>query len=95
MLSEDEVTQAIKECEKSVRSYTDCEKLATFYAIYDHLYGDGVGEVKEVIGEYGDSDFLRGIAGKSARDAWLLMDELMATLSLLTPRLYEGILNKL
>lgn len=99
MLSKEEVARAIAECEKTAENYQNCEKLATFYTIFDHLYSEKSEktetEVKEVIGEYGDTPFLQGIAGKDAREAWLLMDELMSTLSLLTPRLYNGILSRL
>lgn len=97
MLSEEEVTAAIEECEKKVKTYGDCEKLATFYTIRDHMtaHDARAGEVRETIGEYGDTDFLRGVAGKDAAEAWLLMDEVMTTLSLLAPRLYNGIIAKL
>lgn len=99
MLSESEVACAIAECEETVQNYQGCEKLATLYTIYDHLFGEreekNVTEVREVIGEYGDTPFLQGIAGKDSKEAWLLMDELMNTLSLLAPRIYNGILSRL
>ena len=39
--------------------------------------------------------FLETIAGKSAKDAWLLMDELIEALTVLNPRLINNFYEKL
>ena len=46
------------------------------------------------IGHIGESDFLRKIEGKDAEEMWLLMDELMETLRVVNPRLYNGVMRK-
>lgn len=99
MLTRKELVQAIEECEDSATSYRMCEKLATFYTIYDHLYsetGNVIEKIEEqVIGDYGDSDFLKAIQGMNADEVWLLMDELMNTLKVIQPRLYDGVMRQL
>jgi hypothetical protein len=51
---------------------------------------------KEVtINRYGDSEFLQAIAGQKAKDVWLVMEELMQTIQMLQPRLYQATLDRL
>ena len=59
MITERELEAAIDECERDAHDYTTCQRLATFYEIQDHLFGDTAraepAEEKEVVGVYGDS----------------------------------------
>ena len=48
-----------------------------------------------VIDDYGDSDFLRLIAGSDAERVFSILDELMESVKLLQPRLYEATLTEL
>ena len=41
------------------------------------------------------SEFLKAIQGKNAAHVWAVMDELMSTLKIINPRLYESALVKL
>ena len=97
MLSQRQLDNAIKEFEDAPTNYENCKKLATFYTIFDHLYGDT--ETKrspeKVIALYGDTEFLRMIANKDATFVWGVLDELMDTLKVVNPRLYEGVLRKM
>ena len=99
MLTKRELADAISELEESPRSYQDCAKLATFYAIYDHLYPETFsgysGSAEDVVGRYGDSEFLQAVAGRDAGFAWGLMDELMSAIKVLNPRLYDSVFRKL
>lgn len=99
MFSRRELLDAIDECEKGMNSYQNCQKLATLYSIYDHVYGEPVTPQKtvqeEVVDVYGDSDFLKAVAGKKAESVWPVIDELMATVNAIQPRLYEAVLRKL
>lgn len=92
-----ELEQAIKECEQGKDSYQNCEKLATFYTIQDHLYSEAKPrtEVQDVIGDYGDSEFLLAVQGKDAEKVWAVMDELAEVLKAINPSLYNGIIRKL
>ena len=42
-----------------------------------------------------ESEFARLIHGKSANDAWAVMDELMDTLEVVYPRLYNSVIGQL
>lgn len=99
MFSKDDLLDAITECEKDPRNYHDCEKLATFYTIFDHLFSHTDPIVKEtktaVVGDYGDSEFLQLIKGRDLRECWLLVDELLEALQVLNPNLYRNFINKL
>ena len=97
MLNRRELESAIRQCEQGNNSYQNCEKLATLYTIYDHLYTEPVEtRVSETtVGDYGVSDFLSMVRGKRAEDVWLVVDELMATIQVTNPRLYDGVIRKI
>lgn len=101
MFTKNQLLDAIDELETSPSNYQNCEKLATFYLLYDHLYGDkkplAVQETaKEVmISSHGGSDFLRTVEGQEASKVWMVMDELMDTIQALNPRLYNATLQEL
>lgn len=52
-------------------------------------------QAAEIVGDYGDSDFLRAMKGVNAQDAWLLVDELMESLKIVNRRLYDSVMRKL
>lgn len=98
MLTKRELTDAIRECENLPASYQNCQRLATFYTIYDHMFPPEVrSEIKaeKVIEDYGKSDFLTSVGGKNAEKVWTVMDELMLTLQAVNPKLYDGVLRKI
>lgn len=107
MVTRQELDEAIRECEAAPSSYDICRKLAIFYAVRDHLYGeDNVRTsaavepryeiiAEERIGDYGDSEFLQTVAGRYPADVWAVMDELMETLAVVNPRLYNGVMRRL
>lgn len=99
MFTKSQLLDAIDELELAAETYQNCEKLATFYSLYDHLYGDKkpvVEATREVIiGKYGESDFLRAVEGKDANTVWSIMDELMDSVLAFQPRLYNAVLQQL
>lgn len=101
MFSKTELLDAIEDLENSPATYQNAEKLATFYLLYDHLYiqkepMQRIESAREVkINRYGDSDFLKVITDKDAKDIWMIMDELMGTLELLQPKLYRATIDKI
>lgn len=101
MLTKLQLLDAIDDLEKSCATYQDCEKLATFYTIYNQLYGSiapvpSVESNKEIIiSDNGGSEFLRAVAGKDAGTVWQIMDEVMDTIKAFQPRLYDATLQKL
>ena len=99
MMTRHDLEAAIHECENLPLNYPNCEKLATFYTIYDHLYtarADLVEkQVQSVVGDHGDSEFLQAVKDKNSDEIWSLMDELMSALAVMNPRLYDGIMARL
>lgn len=101
MFSRNELLDAIDELEMSPATYQNAEKLATFYTLYDHLYVkkepmNRIESVREVtIDMYGDSDFLKAITDRKPEDVWPVIDELMSTLQILQPRLYQATLDRI
>lgn len=97
MLSQRELDSAIREFEDAPTNYENCAKLATFYTIFDHLYGEPKNErqPQEVIGMHGNSEFLSLISNRNSQEIWDILDELMDTLKVINPRLYEGVIQKI
>ena len=100
MLSENELLQAIRDCENQPSSYANCQKLAVFYALYNELYGQkdaAPHTVTETVicidGE--KSEFLAAIDGAKSSKIWQIIDELMNTLQVINPRLYDGVMRKI
>lgn len=108
MITERDLQDAIAECqgERHPNANT-CIKLAAYLTIYDHLYpakAELTEEVpktifntvdEDIVGDYGDNDFYRLIKGKKAADAWDVMNELMETLQVINPKLYDGVMRQL
>ena len=101
MFSKNEILDAIDDLEEAPATYQNAEKLATFYSLYDHLFVtkepmNRIESIREVIiGKYGDSEFMRTIEGKKAEVVWSVMDELLQTIQMLQPRLYNATIEKL
>lgn len=99
MITRQELEKAIESCESAPVSYQNCEKLATFYAIYDHLYTRRAPQVERVaetkISVSGNSEFFRLIDGLEAKRVWDIMDELMTSVQVLQPKLYDAVMQKI
>jgi len=98
MISEKDLDKAIEECEATATSYTNCEKLATFLTIKDHLYGSRERAAimdEDVVARHGDTEFLTAITGREAGAMWAIMNELMDALAVSNPRLYDATLRKI
>ena len=104
MFTQAELEDAVNELMHGKHSIQNCEKLAAVYTVLDHLYGEkpimdfgysNDNKIESEVGQYGNSEFLKAIAGKSSKDAWLLMDELIEALTVLNPRLISNFYEKL
>lgn len=100
MLSLKELDAAISELERKGASLSSCAKLADLYTVRDHLLDGPQMQAQysnwsrqEVLDAYGDSDFLMSIAGKPAAGVWCVMDELMETLMVVNPRVYDSVMR--
>lgn len=102
MITERDLQEAIAECE-GIRNpnASVCIKLAAFYTILDHIRSPEKSLIMETPSysyaiEYdGESEFAKLTRGKPTVDILELMDELMETLSVLNPRLYDSVIQKL
>lgn len=102
MLSKSELLNAIDELEDSAPTFANCQKMATFYTLLNSMYRSGNDSERkveivheEVIGDHGDSDFLRMIDGMDSHETWTTMDELMETIRVLQPKLYDSVMRRL
>lgn len=111
MLDEAEIRKEIARLEYEESSYPNYAKLANLYVIRDKMQGAENARDKfagyysgapapvsvepATVGEYGDSEFLLAVAGKSPEKAWAVVDELMDTLSLVNRKVYDSVLRKI
>lgn len=103
MITLEELDEAIRDCESSDRhTYDDCIRLAALYTIKKQLYPDTMPELRQSfrapadeVGNYGESEFLQVVSGKNAESVWSVIDELMNTLEITNPRLYDGVMRKI
>lgn len=108
MLNAAEIKAEIARLEYEESSYPNYAKLANLYIIRDQMQGGGEDEravryssapapepAQEMVGSYGDSDFLRTVAGMDPAKAWSVMDELMDTLRVVNARVYDSVMRKL
>ncbi len=52
-------------------------------------------EGPEVVGDYGESEFLQIARGRDAASAWQVVDELMDALKVVNRKVYESVIRKL
>ena len=111
MITEQDLLEAIAECqgERSPNANT-CIKLSAFYILLDHLYpkpteaesiepaltysrasADDVGYITAT----GDSEFMQIVSGMRQDKAFAVLDDLMNTVAVINPRLYDGVIREL
>lgn len=104
MITNKDLQEAIAECQ-GVRNpnANTCIKLASYYTIMDHMnttpeepvrYSYDPGPV-DTFGYFGDTEFLRLIEGKNMDRVMSLFNELVDTIHVISPRLYDGFIRKL
>ena len=97
MYTVSELDEAINDLNNGAHTISNVSKLASVYTVLDHLYPtERENQLREtIIDKYGNTDFLNEVAGKPARDVWLLVDDLVQTLAIINPKLLDNFLNKL
>lgn len=103
MIRRDDLLEAIAECEgvKNPNSHT-CMMLSAFYTILDHMedekpvidYSFAPAPQEESTYNSG-TEFSDAVQGKDINQLLEIMDELMSTLQVLYPRLYDGVMIKI
>ena len=105
MIKKEELLEAIAECQGQRNPNANtCYKLASYYTILDHFTDDDKMVEKPQysfaapkLDTFLDSDteFARKVNKSDIGDVLDVMDELMDTLSVINPRLYNGVMRKL
>ena len=102
MITEKELMDAIRQCEKEPVTQSKISRLADFYIVYDHLFGEpydsmysGAGQPDSKIFTKGGSMFLNSVNGKESEKVWAIMDELMDAVKVLQPRIYDSVMQKI
>lgn len=101
-----EIEWAIAELEKEESSFPLYAKLANLYTVRDKMTGGSIQQpqiaayseaapIQEAIGQYGDSDFLRAVAGKNPDRVWIVLDEFMESLSVVNRKAYNNLVRRL
>ena len=104
MITQQDLQAAIAEC-KGTRNpnSSTCIKLAAFLIIQEHLYGEkeeaetprySFSSSPDITLDL-DTDFARAIDGKDYADVLPILDEMMQTVQVLHPKLYNSIIQKL
>lgn len=104
MIRAEDLREAIAECqgERNPNAQT-CMKLAAYYTIlrelepapaYSYEKAPNLPPVTQ-IGYSSDSEFGRAISGKNEASVWELIEELVSTVQVIQPRLYNGFMRKL
>ena len=94
MISLDSVEQSILELEQKDTSFANCERLAWLYIVKDHLKGYSV-EQNNPLQVAGTSEFLQIVNGKNTDKVWEIMGEVMESLEVLHPKMYQQIIDKI
>ena len=97
MITIEQINGEIAVLEDEKPTHVVMGKLANLYTVRDHM---GIGEpeivtpvVSERVEYSGTSDFARAIHGKDMNVVLPVVDELMTTLEVLNPRLYQSVLR--
>lgn len=102
MIHENELLDAIAEChgERNPNANT-CRNLAAYYTILDHVqerpmngYSNSAGMSHDQ-SYSSDTEFGRVIRGRELSSIMPLIDELMTTIEIIQPRLYNAVMMKL
>ena len=88
MISIEEINAEIDKLLSQPSSYAQIERLSWLYIVRDHLS-------PEQKTPHGDSEFMRACGGKPVCDVMAVMDELMDTLLIIHPKLYNAVMENM
>ena len=108
MLDPKEIDIEIARLEYGESSYPAYAKLATLYTIKNHMnraeakqreprqaYSLAAAPESAYTDRYGGSEFLREIEGRDQESVFAIIDDLIDTLRVTNPRVYNGVLRKI
>ena len=104
MITEKDLEEAIAQCQGVIKpTSSTCVKLASYLTIKDHMFGLQEKEpvmrqntpiFVDVIEYDSGSEFSRRVSGKRILDVISVIDELMETLQVVNPRLYNSVIDR-
>lgn len=94
MINPEELDKEILMLEKKDTTYANCERLAWLYIVRDHITGQ-MQKQSVSLDVSGDSEFLKAVNKKDSVEVFSIIDELMETISVLNPRLYSAVIQKI
>lgn len=110
MIYERDLDEAIAECQGQRNpNASTCLKLAAFYTIKQHMFGKGEQQEHfdepvssysfsagdDVIKYESETEFGKMVSGRKASEVMPILDELIETLKIINPRLYDAAMRKL
>ena len=107
MITHEDVQAAIAECEGLRRPNANtCLKLAALYTIQDHMQTKTkepqrntgysfANQSPTKIMYQSETEFGDIVTGKDAEDVFAILDELLTTVQVMVPRLYDAVVMKL
>lgn len=106
MITEMDLREAIAECEGTRNpNASTCIKLAAYYTILNNLHGNQADSSpssnysfasEPMVGlKYTDSEFSQYVMDKGIERVFPLLDELMDTLMVVNPKLYDSMIMKI
>ena len=103
MITNDDLREAIAECEGAKNpNASTCVKLAAFYTILNQRQGVPKAEEYSYASQpvylptyISDTEFGRLVNEKGADNCLAVIDDLMETLYVLNPKLYNGVIRKI
>ena len=104
MITKKDLEAAIAECQgKKNPDAKTCIMLAAFYTIRREMFGEekyvehsyAPAPVRKMIEIESESEFARAIDGRDQSDIMPVLDELMDTIRIIQPRLYDAVMMKL
>lgn len=104
MITQHDLDTAIAECQgKRNPDANTCIKLAAFYTIRREMFGQDQPQAdysyapppETTIELDSDTAFAQQISGKDSRDILPVIDELMTTLQIIMPKLYNAVMRRL
>ena len=102
MITEKDLIDAIRQCEREPITQSKIAKLADFYIIYDHLFGAPINsaysyenKTENLIHTNSGNEFLQSVNGKDAEKVMAVLNELVEAIQTLHPRMYNRVIEKL
>jgi hypothetical protein len=93
--TKEELIEAIKECESKESSYDNCVKLAIFYQLYDRYYGNDDVHGNSFDYKSNDNRYARIIRNQDMNTIIDLFADVLETIEVTNPKLYESVIDRL